>query len=361
MKIIDRHLLRTLATPLVYCLLAFTMVFVVIDLFEHLSHFLAAGTPLSAVAGFYLGLVPSGLVYIVPVSLLLAVLYSLSTLTRHNELTAMRACGVSLYRLMFPFLAAGIAIALVVALAHERIAPQSAFDSRQFVRAQRADDPRSVYVTRNLPLRNEAERRTWLIGAFDTRTFEMKGIEVVQHRADGLDAYRLTAAEGRWADGRWWFREVVRQPYDERGDPRGAPERWAIREMAAYSETPKDFLGEVKDPEFMSAAELRRYLGREGLGEAVIRRLRVDLHHRFAAPWMCLVVTLIGIPLGHQTGRRGALRGAMLALAAFFGFYILVPFALWLGKAGVVPPWLAGWGPNLVFGGLGAALIARMR
>ena len=361
MKIIDRYLLRTLLTPLVYCLLAFTMLYLIVDLFGHLSDFLDGGTPLLQVLRFYALIVPPGMIYIAPISLLLAVLYSLSSLTRNNELTAMRAGGVSLYRLILPFLAVGAAASLAVSLVHETMAPWAAYHSRQFILAQRAEDAQRIYVIENLPYRNPVQDRTWLIGRFDTRTHALHQVEVIQHRPDGMDAYRMTADSGRWIEGRWWFLGVVVQPYDEHGFRKGAPAREAVREMTDLHETPTDFLNEIKDPEYLSAVELHRFIARHGLADATVARLRVDFHHRLASPWICLIVTLLGIPFGHQTGRRGALRGAMLALGLFFGFYVLISLGLWLGKQELLPPAAAGWGPNVLFAGLGVILVRRMR
>ena len=114
MKIIDKYLLRTFMVPLVYCLVGFSMIFVIFDLFDHFSDFMEAKTSLLDILKYYLFILPSILSYIVPISLLLSVLYALSTLTRSNELTAMRASGVSLYRLMLPFMTMGLLFALAV-------------------------------------------------------------------------------------------------------------------------------------------------------------------------------------------------------------------------------------------------------
>ena len=98
MKLVDKYLLRSLAVPLVYCLLGFCLIYVIYDLFDNLPDFIDAATPLPEVLRFYALLMPSVLIIIAPISLLLAVLYSLSSLTKNNELTAMRAMPPSLVR-----------------------------------------------------------------------------------------------------------------------------------------------------------------------------------------------------------------------------------------------------------------------
>ncbi len=103
MKLLDKYLLRQLLVPLAYCLLTFSMVFIIADLFEHLSDFIEAKTSFLQVVRYYLFILPSYMVFIAPISLLLGILYSLWQLSKNNELTAMRASGASFYRLMVPF------------------------------------------------------------------------------------------------------------------------------------------------------------------------------------------------------------------------------------------------------------------
>ncbi|MBN1270361.1 MAG: LptF/LptG family permease [Kiritimatiellae bacterium] len=363
MKLIDKYLLRTLLLPLMYCLAAFVLIYVIYDLFDNLSDFVQAGTPALAVAKFYMLLIPSVLVLIVPISLLLAVLYSLSSLTKNNELTAMRASGVSLYRLITPFVAVGFAASVVVALIHETVGPWSAYWTYQFVRSQRhkgADI--SVYVATHLAYKNEAARRIWLLGEFDTRTYDMKNIEVIQQREDGSDRSKVQAKRGQWLDGRWWFTELASQEYDQQGGPIGPPQTTRRREMIEFMETPVDFINEIKDPAYLSSYDIARYLRvHRHLSRDTIARIRVDLHHRLAMPWTCLIVTLIGVPFGVTTGRKGALLGVALSLLLFFAFYVLINVGLALGKQETIEPWLGAWGPNLLFLAIGLAFVNRMR
>jgi hypothetical protein len=75
----------------------------------------------------------------------------------------------------------------------------------------------------------------------------------------------------------------------------------------------------------------------------------VDFHYRLAAPWLCIIVILLGVPFGMHTGRRGMGMGILLALLTFFGYYILMGLCLAYGKRGLIPPAVAGWLPGAVF------------
>lgn len=361
MKLIDKYLLSSFLLPLFYCLMAFTLVYIIYDLFSSLDNFLDGKTPMLDVIKYYLILIPSALIYIVPISLLLAVLYSLSGLTKNNEITAMRACGISMTRLMVPFILIGLLCSLLVAVFNETIGPDAAYWCKKFVSEQTRDDPDAVH-THLLAFRKDSAHRDWYIQKFDTRDFSMKKIEVTQRREDMTESFKLRAAEGRWMDGYWIFSDIVIQKYDQDGNPRGPPEFIPTREMSQISERPIDFMSEVKPTEYMTSSELIRYLNvNSQLDEDKINRTTVDLHFRLAQPWSCFIVTLIGIPFGNQTGRKGALRGFVLSISFFFSFYALINIGLFIGKEGYIPAWLAGWLPNLLFFIIGCRLIYKMR
>lgn len=361
MKLIDRYLLKSFLVPLFYCLAAFTLVYVIFDLFDNLSDFIDGKTPPAQVGLYYAALVPTVLVYIVPVSLLLAVLASLSSLTKNNELTAMRASGVSLLRLMVPFVAVGLTASLSVLVINETIGPTASYWCKKFISEQKQIDPNAVHLV-EIAMYKESAGRIWYVREYDTRDNRMRGIEITQRREDGTEEYKLQAAQGQWLDGYWVFNDLSQQFFDQSGYRRGSPKLFQTREMFEYNEKPVDFLSEIKPPEFMSSAELMRYIrmNESTRPEATGRRL-VDLHFRLAQPWACLVVTLLGIPFGNQTGRKGALSGFVLSLGLFFSYYALVNFGLFLGKSGALPAWIAGWLPLLIFFPLGLHLVYRIR
>ncbi|MFH0953929.1 MAG: LptF/LptG family permease [Verrucomicrobiota bacterium] len=362
MKLIDKYLLRTILLPLTYCFLAFAMLYVIYDLFDNLPDFVEAKTPVGSLVKFYIYLIPSVLIYITPISLMLAILYGLSQLTKNNELTAMRASGLSLFRLVVPLVGIGFAASVVVAFINEAFGPSSSYWCHQFVRQERHKGRMDVHIRPNLAHKNEVTRRIWMIDEFNTATFDMKNVSVIQQRRDGSDEAKIQAQQGRWLDGRWWFMEVVTQPYDKNGSPMGQPRFEPRREMTDFKEVPADFLNEVKDPEYLSALELLKFLKtHKRMSADSVARVRVDFHHRLAMPWTCLVVTLIGIPFGAQTGRKGAFLGTLLAIGLFFSFYILVNLGLALGKKGAIDPWVAGWFPNLFFLCCSSVLVWRMR
>jgi lipopolysaccharide export system permease protein len=361
MKIIDKYLLKTLMVPLSYCLIGFSMIYVVFDLFDHFSDFMEAKTSLFDIFKYYLFLFPSVLAFIVPISLLLSVLYALSTLTRSNELTAMRASGVSLYRLMMPLMGVGLVASLVVGGVNESIAPWSMYWTDQFIKIQGHEGETSVHSAFNIAYKNVTNHRIWWIGEFNTQNFDMKNVIVTQQREDGTDEYKIQAKEGRWLDGRWWLRDLSVQNYTKDGQPMGAPTFELNRELVDYTENPRVFMGEVKDPQFFSSLELLNYVRTRHLSDDRLARYMTDFQSRISMPWTCLIVMLLGIPFGVHTGRKGAFLGIVFALSLFFGFYAMINLCVALGKNQTLPPILAGWLPNIFFFVLGSIMVNRLR
>lgn len=360
MKILTKYLIKSLMLPLLYCMLGFTLIFIINDLFDHFSDFLKSSIRPLEILYYYTLVLPPVIVLILPACLLLAMLYSLSRLTRHNEITAMRAGGVSIYRIIMPFIGIGLAATLLSGLLNELVVPDSDYRAKQFLEYQTKDRVETIYFANNIALKRGPH--VWHIQKLDTRDHSMYNIELVEQREDGSDAVKYQAEKALWLDGRWWFTDVTAQRYKPNGDLSGAPEMILQKEMRDLPETPQTFMAEIKDPQFLSSREMIDYLAAQtDISGDTRARLKVDLHARMATPLVCLLITIIGVPVGAHTGRRGAFAGIMLALSLFFAIYITQLIAQALGKQEMIPAWLGGWLPIILFGSLTPFMIHRMR
>jgi len=371
MKIVDRHLLRSLLVPLCYCMITFTMLFVIWDLFEDLSKFLDARTPPGKIALYYLALLLPTLEYLLPVSLLLATLYATWQLTRNSELMAMRASGVSLYRIMLPFLLVGILATIATSVIKETVTSRALTWTSEFKGRRFREERRRTPI--NLVCYNNEGRRLWFVDRYRIGSpHVMSGVKITQEREDGSRIHDLIAGKAEWLDGSWWLYNLYVQHYDGKDNPVGAPVparplpllpgARSVLEMPQLNERPARFLCEAKNWEFLTTWEMIQYLQRShNLSEATIEQKTYDIHNRLALPWACIVVTLFGIPAGAVTGRQNALRGIFTAVAFFFGYYALSQVGLFLGKTGLIVPWLGAWISNILFATTGTIMIARMR
>jgi lipopolysaccharide export system permease protein len=374
MKIIDRYIIRTFAVPWIYCLLAFTMVFIIQDLFSNMNDFVDYKVPFFTVVFFYLCLLPSLLVFIVPIALLMATLYSLYQLTHNNELTAMRASGLSLYRLVTPYVFIGLITTSILLVVNETIAPRSAYYTTMFLKEKGQQDGELSPYIKGVNYRNVSENRLWEIEQFNSRspTYEMRGLTLTQERPTGKNEYIIIAKRAEYLDGRWTLYQFSKQAFDEEGyqtvlfDEQGkqirADEIRAWTEMPHLKETPSIFINDMKEPAFMSFFQLRNYLvHRPGVSSKTRAKIGTNMHMRLAMPFTCMVAIMLGIPFGTHTARKGAMLGITICITMFISYYIMMNLMKAMGHSEQVPVFLAAWLPNLSFIGVGVFLLYRMR
>lgn len=357
--------------PLVFLLLTFSLLFIIGDLMDTMKDFnkilseseggMGAWDVAKIMLHYYSLQLPSMVIFIVPICLLLATLYSLSQMTRHSEIVAMRASGVSIYRIVRPYLLMGFFCFLFTAVVNEYTGPKYAYRAHQLLESKtKASD--DVYFE-NIAYKNPTTGHEWHIVGFDTRSFTLQGITLRIRREDGSDKEKITAKKGHWLDRRWWFEDGTIQRFetDNTRSP-GKPEKFQTLEMRRHKVRPEEFLREAKDPAHQSSLELYEYIKtHQHLSRKEINSDVVDLHHKLTMPFICIISVLIGIPVGAHTGRKGALAGIMMAIGLFFGFYATQFTMEYLAKQMYIQPWIGAWSAIIAFFGIGSALIYRMR
>lgn len=360
MRILDKYLLQTFALPWLSCLLGFTFLFVIIDLVESLNDFVDAGVPFLGIAQYYIRFLPSIWMYVGPITLLLGLLYALYHLTRNNEVIAMRASGISLYRVLFPFIIFGALISLFSMHISRTVAPQNLGWTESYLR--RMKEPDST-ILQQLRFRDPDTRRTWDISILNTETFEVSGVTLIQERPDGAALeYVLKAESAVWIDPYWFFNGVDFQRFNENGFKAGPIEEFDVMPRQDVTESPERILRETMNFDFMTSQDMRTYLReRPSISSRAEANLRTQLHMRNAHPWLCLVTMLMAAPFGTQTARKGVFRGVVLCLVLFFGLYFMMNLFKALGLGMKVAPWVAGWAPTLVFGLIGAFMLRKLR
>ncbi len=364
MKLIDRYLLREYLAVLAYCLVAFVSIVVIFDLFEHLTVFLDRRPSWREIAVYYGYVVAPSFEYMAPTSLLLGTLYTLWQFTRHNEITAMRAGGIGLWRIVTPFLCVGLAFSILTAVVKETVTPRASRWIAEFLEGP--DDMSSVM--KDLAHYNTLGRRLWLIGGIDLdRPEQLKTVKVTQERPDGTRQSEIQAGRAEWLDGQWWLFSPVERRYNEADDPMGpaaplGPTIDSAVQLDFFDERPSDFADEVIDWDFLSSRAIWRYLKRHpNISPQDKAHRELLLHQRMAMPWACLVITLMAIPAGLRGGRRGVLGGVILTVALFFAFYACMQVGRYLAMRQTISPWLGAWLSNIVFTLSGGMLAIRIR
>jgi lipopolysaccharide export system permease protein len=370
MRLLDRYLFRELFTPMAYCLGGFLVFWSSYDLFTELEAMQRQKLHLLDVLGYSVAKMPEFLVTILPVALLLALLYTLTNHARHNEITAMRAAGMSLWRICLPYFAVGLAASATLFALNESLVPRSTAWANQILHRYVADPADSGTQKNYRGYFNANARRLWQFTEYRAKTSEMTGPKVSWPLPNG--SWRELKAESAvHTNGAWIFFNATE--YEQAGQL--APELPLLATnalaMPQFEETPKDIERDIRfskyeglNPRYLTIplTELWWHL-RSHPEDAPEKASKwwTMLDGRLAAPWTCLVVVLIAIPFGAASGRRNLFFGVAGSIFICFGFYVVLQLCLAFGSGGYLPPWLAAWLPNMVFGGVGLLLTARVR
>jgi len=287
---------------------------------------------------------PQFIYFVIPIAALLSVLVTFGTLSRTSELTVIKACGVSLYRVAVP----------VVLLSLCWSAALFALDQDILARSNRRAGAIDDTIRGRPPKTFSPMNRRWIIGRdgsiyhygfFDSRTKALTSLSVYR-LAPG--EWRLasetftTSAESRgggWLGTKGWIQEFPKT---------GPPKRRTFVQQALNLEPPDYFATEMADTEMMTAVQLRRSI--EELSQSGFNYMpqAVELQRKIAFPFVTFVMTLLAVPFGVTTGRRGALYGIGLGIVIALSYWFVMSVFIAIGKTGLLPPALAAWTPNII-------------
>ena len=372
MRLLDRYLLRELLVPLGYCLGGFTVFWTAFNLMSELEELQRRQLTAIDIAQYSVCRLPEFMVIALPIGLLLALLYALTNHSRHHELTAMRAAGISLWRLCLPYFALGLAGAAALFLLNFFFAQPGAEQAEMILNRHSGITTADVtdFPERNLTF-TSGDGRRWLIGAYDPATFRMLNPRIHWPQRDG-SVRDLRAARAEHTNDTWLFHEVELNIF-----PPGAgtlPQRLLTNRLvvAEFTETPAEIKSEIKvnrllaDPRRaarnarLTLEEIAGYQRLHQRDQGMLPLLATHFHRRLAEPFTCLVVVLIAIPFGALPGRRNVFVGVAASVFICFAYFVVLKVGVALGANGSVSPWLAAWGPNLLFGATGIVLTQRI-
>lgn len=364
---------RELLTPLAYCLGGIVLLGDCFTLFGELEKLQERKLHFLDVLEYSVAITPEFLVMVLPITLLLALLYTLTNLSRSNELTAMRAAGISLGRICAPYFAAGCILSAALFVLNELVVPHSS-DWKSHILAryvQKPGDIESKNEFSNFGFTNARGHRAWFMSGYRVATAEMIRPQVSWYAPDG-SIELLRADRAVHTNGVWTFYHAAEYSQANASAPLVPSLLTNELAMPEFDETPKQIRSEIMISSYQSLkknrssdiplADIFAYLRlHPNLPAADSGWLFTKFYGRLAAPWTCLVVVLIAIPFGAATGRRNLFFGVAGSIFICFAFFVIQSFSLAFGSGGYLPPWLAAWLPNFIFAALGLGLMLRGR
>jgi LPS export ABC transporter permease LptG len=306
--------------------------------------------------------------FLAPLAVLVAVLATFGILSRRNEVTAMKAVGVSVYRAALPVVVIAFSFSFLLYAMQELVLPTTNRIAAQDFNVIKGRPPQSSGLL----------DRRWILGS-DSRFYDYDYLSEKKRPvglAEGREGLDFTLFGLRVYDvdpESWELRDVLQvaqatwngQGYDlERGWRRGLLPRPAFHSFTSARtrdlEPPSYFAREERPSDTMSFPELRRHIqGLEALGFDTLK-LQVQLHRKVAFPLATVVMVLLGIPFSFVVGRRGALYGVATSLVIAIVYWAVLETFQALGENAILPPFLAAWAPNLIFAATGLYLLLNL-
>lgn len=344
---IDRYLTGKFVFSLMWALLAFWAVFIIVDLVENVGRFLDKDVPFTYIALYYVYYTPYALILITPVAVLLATLFAVGFLAKTNELSAMRAAGLSLWRLALPFLAMGLLVTALVFIAGETFYPQ--FERK------RADLRERLIKGTAEPARMLLQN-VFMVGSggriYHFRTFNTKqslgGDVTVQTIENGQLSQTVEMKRMYFQDSMWIGENGGIRTFDPSGDSVLVYEVFGTTSFPDWKETPEDVVRRRVNPQHMTYPELKQTVARlRGTGgDPTLEETELAL--KIAFPFINLIVVMIGFPIASRTRQSGMALNFGIAMMITFVVRVLYEIFRSLGHSGSLRPLLADIALNLV-------------
>jgi LPS export ABC transporter permease LptG len=356
--ILDRYLVREYLVLMGIGLAVAATLFVVIDLLQTLDRFIRIKPPLLYVFEHFLFRVPAALHDGLPVVTLVATIFLFLALARYHELTAMKAAGMSLYRVALPILLVGLGVAFLSGLFQEIVLPRL---------NEWGDEVDRVKIRGQLPRHLQSRERLWLRTS-DTRfyriellapgTGDMYGMTVLEVDPRFRLLSRLDARRAHVTPEGWEMTDGAFREFGPKGEVSTIPFAMTALDM---QEDLDDFTKIQKPIAAMSYWELKDYIGRLQATGFQVKKYLVELYSKLSFPLVNMIMVLVAIPFSLQAPRGGRLFGVGLAIAIMAGYLVVHYIALAFARADLLPPLLAAWTANIIFLGLGTSLFLRAR
>lgn len=356
-QLLDRLVLSDLARFFVFILAGFSSLFLIVTLFQLLDYISRNNTEWVVVANYLIFLLPMIVNYVAPIAALVAVMVTFGILHKTSQVVALKASGQSIFRMAAPALLASLLLSAFVFINQDYIMP---FTNRRqnnlrYLIRKGQEPPQTFYQTTNKWIFGN-ESRIFNYAYFTPTTNSFARLSVLDLSKETFSISRRLYARRAWWDdsAQQW---VLENGWERRfEDDRPIAYEPFEQRRVALAEHPDYFKKETVGSSSMTLTELRRAitdLSRSGFD---VLDLRIALQSKIAFPLTCLVMVIVGLPFSFSVGKRGALYGVAAGMAIGLAYWGLTGLFEQMGRYEMLPPMLAAWGPNMLFGAGGLYL-----
>ncbi|MFC1714266.1 LptF/LptG family permease [Candidatus Poribacteria bacterium] len=354
MKVLGKYLLREFFRNFLVSLAFFTILLLVVRFSEkEMGRFISWRMTVLESMLSLMYQVPRFIVEVAPPSTLFATFFSLGRMAKNNEITAMKAAGVSLYRVFRPVFIAALLIAICVIVFNDQVV------ARANRRESEIKQPPSISsrVSRNIVF-GSSGGRTFYIDTIFLRNHQMNNVTIYEFDEDNNVRSGTFARKVSWAGATWLLRDGVVRTFKEGGWDEMPYEQKEI----TVNEDPEIMVKGSKDLREMSFSELSKLVKFKRSAGQIVRRDLVTLYSRISFPFACFIMALLGAPLFIVFGKSGTAVGFLLTMSISFLYWgIAIAVFEAFGNNGKLPPLLSCWMANFIFAVVGAVFVYKVK
>lgn len=347
MKIIDKYIVKQFFSTFLFGLFAITLIFIVINLFEQMGKFIDQDVPAIYIAEYYIVFAPEIIKLMSPVAVLLAGLYTAGKMSSLNELTAIKAAGVSFYRYLIPFLVVAFCVSTFLVYFSGNVVPDA---------TKRRISIEKTYMKMWLEHRNDkiyfqdSKTRIVTINNFNTdnHTATKVGIQDFAENDQTIMTSRLEAEKMIFDTSKaaWVLTKVVQRKFTDSTETVSYPDTLLMTDLNFSTE---DVIKKQSKPEEMTLAELQDYANEQLASGNDPTRILIEYHSRFAFSYASFIVVLFGLTISSNKRKGGMAVQIGISIAITFFYIVFIKVFEAYGKNGVLNPLLTAWMVNIFF------------
>jgi lipopolysaccharide export system permease protein len=368
MTLLDRYIIRQFFLTFVFGLIAFLLIFLVVDLMEKLDDFIDARVETAVIFEYYLHFMPEIIKLMMPVAMLLAALFVTGRLANQNELAAMKSSGMSLYRFLVPFAGVALLVSLggiyfngwIVPVANQK---KFAIERQHLQRVSSSTSRFNVFF-------QEGRTRLVSIGFYDNNSKLANRVSIQDYADTNLTVLvrRLDAQQMQWqsfdpekrdsAEPGWVLLNGTHRLFNATGHVLETFDRFPVGRLSLG---PDDIEKKQQKPDEMDFGELWEFIESQRRAGQDVSRWLVDYHSKIAFPFASLIVVLFGVPFSSNKRRSGVAIEFGISIAATFIYLGFMKTSQVFGYNGDLNPFLTAWLANILFLSAGIVNLARVQ
>jgi LPS export ABC transporter permease LptG/LPS export ABC transporter permease LptF len=366
LRILDAYVVREFLKIFFLVLIGFVLLMLVFTAFDLLSDILRNHIPLTTVGAYLLNLTPDMLYQIAPLAVLIAVLVTFGALNRNSEIIAMKATGISLYRLVVPIISIAAILSVSLFLFDDFYLPQANRRQEALRNTIKGRPPQTVLHPEQNWIFGEPRAgepgRIFYYKFFDHERNEFANLSIFEFDPSTFTlSRRIFASRAVWDDGAgvWRFQNGWQRDFVGANVIPDGYREFQQTSFAEIHEDPGYFNKEKLQSQEMNFDQLDRYIADMSQSGFDTKKLRVALWHKLAYPLITIVMAGLAIPFALSMGRRGSLTGIAVAIGVALTYFVVNSLFEAMGNVNFLPAALAAWSSDILFGLVGGYLLLR--